>query len=351
MTKIRSSMSEKTISFSNFEDIRTLLGTRDEYLRQVRDRVGVDVVIRNDELRLQGSDEQVNRAVEVFSELRAIIEKKGQLQKAEVQQALTRIGNNGNESNETSSSSPAPAAPADSVLADELPPVANSPIELFERAKIVAPRTLGQAEYVRTIRENDLIFSSGPAGCGKTFLAVAMAINALRTERVRKIVLVRPAVEAGEKLGFLPGDMLAKVNPYLRPLFDALNDLVGFEQAKRYMDNDVVEVVPLAFMRGRTLNSTFMILDEAQNTTVTQMKMFLTRMGVESKIVVTGDTTQLDLPEDVTCGLIDAVQRLGKVKGVGVVAMTGRDIVRHRIVRDIVRAYDRESPGKAVSAR
>jgi phosphate starvation-inducible PhoH-like protein len=344
MTKIRSSMSEKTISFSNYEDIRTLLGTRDEYLRQVRDSVGVDVVIRNDELRLHGSEEQIKRAVEVFAELRAIIKTKGQLQKAEVQRALTRTANNGHDDNQTSSPSLVPALAADSALADEPPLAASSPIEIFERSKTVLPRTPGQVEYVRTIRENDLIFSSGPAGCGKTFLAVAMAINALRTERVRKIVLVRPAVEAGEKLGFLPGDMLAKVNPYLRPLLDALNDLVGYEQAKRYMDNDVIEVVPLAFMRGRTLNSTFMILDEAQNTTVTQMKMFLTRMGVESKTVVTGDTTQLDLPDNVTCGLIDAVQRLGKVKGVGIVALTGRDIVRHRIVRDIVRAYDRDHP-------
>ena len=345
MTKSRSSMSEKTISFSNYDDIRTLLGTRDEYLRQVRDSVGVDVVIRNDELCLHGSDEQVRRAAEVFAELQAIIEKKGQLHKTEVQRALTRTGNNGNKGNETSPPSLVPALAVGDALADEPPSTANTPIEIFERSKTVLPRTPGQGEYVRTIRENDLIFASGPAGCGKTFLAVAMAINALRTERVRKIVLVRPAVEAGEKLGFLPGDMLAKVNPYLRPLLDALNDLVGFDQAKRYMDNDVIEVVPLAFMRGRTLNSTFMILDEAQNTTVTQMKMFLTRMGVESKVVVTGDTTQLDLPDDVECGLIDAVQRLRNVNGVGIVAMTGRDIVRHRIVRDIVRAYDRESPG------
>ena len=169
----------------------------------------------------------------------------------------------------------------------------------------------------------------------------------MRSERVRKIILVRPAVEAGEKLGFLPGDMLAKVNPYLRPLLDALHDILDFEQVKRYMARDVIEIVPLAFMRGRTLNNTFIILDEAQNTTVTQMKMFLTRMGQESKIVVTGDTTQIDLPAHVTSGLIDAVTRLGRITGVGTVKLTGRDIVRHRLVREVVRAYDDEAEKKS----
>ena len=214
---------------------------------------------------------------------------------------------------------------------------------MFERAKRVHPRTPGQAEYVQTIQQNDLVFCFGPAGCGKTYLSVAMAIHALRTEIVRKIVLVRPAVEAGERLGFLPGDMLAKVNPYLRPLLDALHDILDFEQVKRYMENDVIEIVPLAFMRGRTLNETFIILDEGQNTTITQMKMFLTRMGTDSKIVVTGDITQLDLPHQTPSGMTDAVRRLQGIDGVGVVELTGRDIVRHRLVREIVKAYDETS--------
>ena len=216
----------------------------------------------------------------------------------------------------------------------------NGAVPLFEKSREVKPRSAGQATYVEAIRENDLVFCTGPAGCGKTYLAVAMAIHALRTDRVRKIVLARPAVEAGEKLGFLPGDMLAKVNPYLRPLLDALNDMLDYEQVRRYMSKDMIEVVPLAFMRGRTLNSTFMILDEAQNTTVTQMKMFLTRMGEGSKIVVTGDVTQLDLPDDVPSGLKDAVGRLREVAGVGAVNLGRMDIVRHRLVRDIVQAYD-----------
>ncbi len=178
-----------------------------------------------------------------------------------------------------------------------------------------------------------------------------MAVNALRREQVRKIVLVRPAVEAGERLGFLPGDLLAKVNPFLRPLLDAMQEMLDFDQVRRYMEADVVEIVPLAFMRGRTLNQTFIILDEGQNTTITQMKMFLTRMGEGSKIVVTGDVTQTDLPPNVDSGMLDAMQRLAGIDGVGVVELTGRDIVRHRLVREIVKAYDESVRAQAASSR
>jgi len=313
-------MSEATISFSDYDQIRALFGTHDQYLHHVRDAVGVDVVLRGDELRLQGDEAQIRRGLEVFNQLREIIEKKGYLKESEVLSALKM-----------------------EVDVPESPP---AEINLFEKARKVHPRTDGQAEYVRAIRENDLVLCSGPAGSGKTYLAVAMAINALRTEQVRKIVLARPAVEAGEKLGFLPGDVSAKVNPYLRPLLDALNDLLDFEQVRRYLEKDVIEVAPLAFMRGRTLNETFIILDEGQNTTVTQMKMFLTRMGQDSQIVITGDVTQIDLPSHVTGGMTDAMQRLSKVESVGIVKLTGRDIVRHRLVRDIVRAYDADDRGK-----
>lgn len=207
----------------------------------------------------------------------------------------------------------------------------------------VHPRSHGQAKYLQAIERNDLIFCSGPAGSGKTYLAVAMALHCLQKEIVRKIVLVRPAVEAGEKLGFLPGDMLAKVNPFLRPLLDALRDMIDYEQVQKYMEHDVIEIVPLAFMRGRTLNDTFMILDEAQNTTITQMKMFLTRMGTGSKVIVTGDETQNDLPAHVTSGLTDAMKRLKGIRGASSIKLDGRDIVRHRLVRDIVNAYDDQS--------
>lgn len=321
-------MSEATISFADHDQIRTLFGARDRYLRQVRDQVGIDVVVRGDELRLQGSDEQIRRGLEVLDELRSIIERTGRLKDEEVERVLGIRGG------------------------DALPEESGPAIELFEKARKVHPRTPGQAAYVDSIRKNEVVFSAGPAGCGKTFLAVAMAINALRKEQVRRIVLARPAVEAGEKLGFLPGDMIAKVNPYLRPLLDALHDLLDFDQVKRYMERDVIEIIPLAFMRGRTLNDTFMILDEAQNTTITQMKMFLTRMGTDSRIIVTGDTTQVDLPPHVPSGLVDAMQRLGNIAGVGTVSMTGADIVRHPLVRDMVRAYeDNEGNGKKPRGR
>ncbi|MEM1061972.1 MAG: PhoH family protein, partial [Planctomycetota bacterium] len=228
-------------------------------------------------------------------------------------------------------------------------------IDLRERGRTVTARTKGQDGYLRAIDENDLVFCMGPAGSGKTYLAVAAAIAAVREAEVRKIVLARPAVEAGERLGFLPGDMLAKVNPYFRPLLDALGEMIDPEQLKAYRENDMIEVVPLAFMRGRTLNETFIILDEAQNTTVTQMKMFLTRMGEGSKVVVTGDATQNDLPEGTLSGLNDAARRLGNIDGVSVVKLDRADIVRHRLVREIVKAYDgpegRPGPPRAAGSK
>jgi phosphate starvation-inducible PhoH-like protein len=204
----------------------------------------------------------------------------------------------------------------------------------------IRPRTPGQARYVEAIRQKELVFCTGPAGTGKTYLAVALAVAALREERVRKIVLVRPAVEAGESLGFLPGDLQAKINPYLRPLMDALREMIDHESIKRYTEQDVIEVIPLAYMRGRTLSEAFMILDEAQNTTVPQMKMFLTRMGNGSKIVVSGDATQVDLPPHTRSGLIDGFTRLRGIPGFAPIELTEEDIVRHPLVQAIVRAYE-----------
>ena len=319
-------MSEASIPFDDPEEIRTLLGARDEHLRRVRDSVGVDVVIRDDALKIQGDRESVDQGVAVIRRLREVIGEAGELRADDVLKALGQVGE--------SISLPDVAASERAGDGDS-----RTRIELFESAKDVRPKTPGQEAYVDAIRRNDLVFCTGPAGSGKTYLAVAMALSALRSELVRKIVLVRPAVEAGEKLGFLPGDVTAKVNPYLRPLLDALADILSYDQVKRYIEHDVVEIVPLAFMRGRTLNETFIILDEAQNATRTQMQMFLTRMGQGSKIVVTGDITQVDLPDHLAGGLPDAIKRLSSIDGVDVVRLRGRDIVRHRLVSEIVKAY------------
>ena len=319
-------MSEASIPIDDPEEIRTLLGARDEHLRRVRDSVGVDVVIRDDALKIQGDRESVDQGVAVIRRLREVIGEAGELRADDGLQALGQVGE--------SISSPDVAASERAGDGDS-----RTRIELLESAKDVRPKTPGQEAYVNAIRRNDLVFCTGPAGSGKTYLAVAMALSALRSELVRKIVLVRPAVEAGEKLGFLPGDVTAKVNPYLRPLLAALADILSYDQVKRYIEHDVVEIVPLAFMRGRTLNETFIILDEAQNATRTQMQMFLTRMGQGSKIVVTGDITQVDLPDHLAGGLPDAIQRLTPIDGVDVVRLQGRDIVRHRLVSEIVKAY------------
>ena len=319
-SSVQVSMSEATLAFPDQNEIRTLFGARDEYLRKVREALGIDVVLRGDELRLKGDDEHVRRGLEVFQKLRRIFEESGQITDADVGQLLQAYGGNG-------------VAPVEA-------------IDVFAASRKVHPRTEGQAEYVRAIDQNDLVFCIGPAGCGKTYLAVAKAVNALRTEQARKIVLVRPAVEAGEKLGFLPGDIAAKINPYLRPLLDALNDMMEPEQVKRYMENDIIEIAPLAFMRGRTLNQAVIILDEGQNTTVPQMQMFLTRMGHGSKIIVTGDITQIDLPKNMRSGLVDAVRRLENLDHIGIIHLGEQDIVRHPLVQAIVKAYEEDKPRK-----
>ena len=342
-------MSEATISFESQDLIRTLFGERDRHLRKVRDSVGVEVVIRGDDVHLFGTDAQVERGREIFAELQSLVQKHGLLRDGEVVRVI--------DAHLSLAANPAPSVD-DTVIVRGHPrekPNGHGPktdpadgsINLFDKTKKIHARTAGQFEYVEAIRLNDITLCIGPAGSGKTYLAVAMAVNALRLDQIRKIVLVRPAVEAGERLGFLPGDMHAKLNPYLRPLLDALNDILTYEQVKRYLESDVIEIVPLAYMRGRTLNGTFMILDEGQNTTVTQMKMFLTRMGHESKIVVTGDVTQIDLPPEVPSGLIDAFGRLGHLPGLTCVQLTTQDIVRHRLVGEIVKAYDGDQQNHA----
>ena len=316
-------MSEATITLDSRDEAILLFGNRDQYLREIRTALGMQQLVgRGDQLILKGTDDQLAQGERVFTQLRHLLRQQGSLSAEDVKTVLEVVTSNGERVG------PAPDRPADA------------------GSRYVRPRTDGQARYVRALREHDLTLCVGPAGSGKTYLAVGMAVSWLRQAAVKKIVLVRPAVEAGERLGFLPGDMIQKVNPYLRPLYDALNDMIEPEQVKRYMENDIIEVCPLAFMRGRTLNASAIILDEGQNTTVPQMKMFLTRMGTGSKIIVTGDVTQVDLPRQTRSGLIDALNRLKNVERIALVYLDEHDIVRNSLVQQILRAYDEERPRK-----
>lgn len=313
-------MTEATLAVSSPDEVLALFGARDQHLRTIRRLFSVSITHRQGEVRISGDPEAVQQTTRVLERLQQLSRRKGVLSPLDVQEAAAMEG--------------VGEQRRGSLRAE----VAG--VEIRQAGRTVQPRTEGQARYVEMIRSHDLTIATGPAGTGKTFLAVATAVESLKAEQIRKIVLVRPAVEAGENLGFLPGDLRAKLNPYLRPLLDALNDMVDFDQARNLMEREVIEVVPLAYMRGRTLNDAFIILDEAQNTTIAQMKMFLTRMGQRSKMVISGDTSQLDLPKGVASGLADAIQRLSKIQGVGVMQMQKSDIVRHRLVQKIVEAYE-----------
>jgi len=308
-------MSEVTISLDGHDEELAVFGSRDQFLRQIRDALGVKVLARHGEVRVEGETDRVEQARQVFEELRACYRKKRVISSEEVADLI-----------ETAQRAHDPER--------------SDHVEIREGNRLVRARTEGQARYLKALRDCELVFCVGPAGTGKTYLAVAMAVSALRRGKIKKIVLVRPAVEAGEHLGFLPGDLEAKINPYLRPLLDALHDLMDYDQIRRYMGNDLIEIAPLAYMRGRTLNDAVIILDEGQNATVPQMKMFLTRMGQNARIVVTGDVTQVDLPPATTSGLADAVERLREVSGVGIVWLDQKDIVRHPLVQAIVNAYE-----------
>lgn len=314
-------MSETTITLNDRDEALLLFGSRDQNLRAIKEALSVRLIARGDELHIEGDEFSVSQAERVFQQLRDLLRHQGRLSTEEVRTVLDVVQHG-----------------SDRQSLQNLAPV--------EGGRHVRPRTDGQARYVRAMQDNDLTFCIGPAGTGKTYLAVGMATNLLRQGQVKRIVLVRPAVEAGERLGFLPGDIVAKVNPYLRPLFDALNDMMEPEQVKRYMENDIIEIVPLAYMRGRTLNQAVIILDEGQNTTIPQMKMFLTRMGNGSKIIVTGDVTQVDLPRQMRSGLIDAVHRLRDLEQIAIIYLNESDIVRHPLVQKIVRAYEEEKARK-----
>ena len=297
-----------------------LFGSADRHLRLIRDAFGVQIVNRDDELRVSGDDEQVARAARVLQQMQTKLRRQDWLSQEDVGRA---IGD----------------------AAEALRQHATDEIEVFAKGGAVRAKTDGQRAYLQAIADHDLTICTGPAGTGKTYVAVAAAANMLKRGSAKRLVLARPAVEAGERLGFLPGDLQAKVNPYLRPLFDALNDMMDLEQVKRFMVNDVIEVIPLAFMRGRTFSDSVIILDEAQNTTVSQMLMFLTRLGHESKMIVTGDVSQVDLPDGTRNGLADALDKLRGIPGIASVMLDKRDIVRHRLVQNIVTAYERAGDG------
>lgn len=303
-----------TLTLENPSKRFGLFGTADRNLRLIRDTFAVQVVSRDDTIRLTGATDAVQRAAAVIEQLQQHLRHADFVTTEDVLRAIER-GVAGGKAK------------------------AQGALDVYSRHGAVQPKTEGQKKYLDAIAKNDLTFCLGPAGTGKTYLAVASAAAMLKAGQVKRIVLARPAVEAGERLGFLPGDLQQKVNPYLRPLFDALHDMMDAETVKRFMVNEVVEVVPLAFMRGRTLNESVIILDEAQNTTASQMLMFLTRLGNESKMIVTGDPTQIDLDDDVDSGLDDAVDRLEGLKGIAVVELKRSDIVRHKLVQSIVNAY------------
>jgi phosphate starvation-inducible PhoH-like protein len=305
---------ELTIPIEDPSRRTALYGTSDRNLRLIRAAFDVRIIARDGAVRIDGDTEAVHKAASVFESLQRALRSRPEVTDEFVQELIDQVVKNGRTDR-------------------------RDVLDVFLAGASIAPRGEGQKGYVRAILEQDLTFCVGPAGTGKTYLAVAVAVSLLKKHRIKRIVLVRPAVEAGEKLGYLPGDLQAKVNPYLRPLFDAMHDMMTFEQLKRFMQNDIIEVVPLAFMRGRTLNHAAVILDEAQNATSAQMLMFLTRLGNQSKMIVTGDDSQSDLVDGAKSGLIEALERLKDVGGVATVRLSRGDIVRHPLVQRVVEAY------------
>ncbi|PQO29328.1 PhoH family protein [Bremerella cremea] len=317
-------MYEATIKFLDHPSVLQLFGSRDQHLRRIRDSLNVTITHRDERVSISGEERAVAKAIRVVEDLRHRIERNGALHKEDLDEALAEV-------------------------AGEPVPRRTIPIATFQKGSSVKPRTPGQEKYVEAIRDHNMVFALGPAGTGKTYLAVAMAVEALLENRIGKIVLVRPAVEAGEQLGFLPGTLYEKINPYLRPMLDSLTEMMEPNLITQYMATDVIEVVPLAFMRGRTLKNAFIILDEAQNTTTAQMKMFLTRMGKDSRMVISGDITQNDLPPRVKSGLADALYRLRNIDGICRVELTNADIQRHPLVQKIVDAYESGSDNESSS--
>lgn len=315
---------EVNIQLDSIRNHLELFGPADSYLRLLRKSLDVQITARQANLIITGREKNVKNTVEIIDRMQKSLIKRGSLTETDIKRFLI----------------------------DKSSPLAkhtSHAITVYSSKKVVEPFTKGQLKYVKIMLANDITFCIGPAGTGKTYLAVAIAVSMLKKKQIRRIVLARPAVEAGEKLGFLPGDIQAKVNPYLRPLFDALGDMMDFAQMKKFIELDIIEIIPLAFMRGRTLNDGIIICDEAQNTSPMQMLMVLTRLGHGSKMIVTGDITQIDLEAGKKSGMVEAIEKLRRIRGIGYVELAQRDIVRHRLVQNIVRAYKKNNTNKEKS--
>lgn len=371
---------KKTIFIDSIQEASILYGNHDKHLRFIKDKLHIGLIARNGMIKITGDKVRVKMVTSIFDSLINKVKSTGRLNEKDVEEAIktncmiivpknendidlnnhnldkntnseiNNLWNNIDTNNKkincshldnTQIKPQEREIDTKSSNAEKEQTPKELKIDVFFKNAIINPKTSGQEQYVEAIKKNEVVFCIGPAGTGKTYLAVALALSALKNEIVDKIVLARPAVEAGEKLGYLPGDIHAKVNPYLRPLYDALTSMMDTAQVKKYLDNDLIEILPLAFMRGRTLNNSFIILDEAQNCTSRQMKTFLTRLGFKSRIVVTGDVTQIDLPNREISGLIDVQNKLLNIPGIAFSHLTKSDIVRHKLVKDIIDAYER----------
>ncbi len=313
-------MMERTVNVERVEDLITVFGSFDENIKRIEESLGVCIVNRGTHLKITGDPEAADRAVRTLDGLLSLAAKGETIDEQRVRYLITLV-KEGND--------------------EQVAQMAKDVVCITAKGKPIKAKTVGQQHYMKAIQKNTITIGVGPAGTGKTYLAVAAAVAAFRERTVNRIILTRPAVEAGERLGFLPGDLQNKVDPYLRPLYDALYDMLGAETFQKYQERGSIEVAPLAYMRGRTLDDSFIILDEAQNTTKEQMKMFLTRLGFGSKIVITGDVTQIDLPVDKTSGLNDALRVLEGVKDIAICRLTSADVVRHALVQEIINAYER----------
>ena len=316
---------EQVINIDRIEHAVALFGSFDENIKLIEQELSVKVNVRDSQLKISGEPENVMKATKTVESLLNLLSRGEQLSEQNVRYCISLI-NDGSE--------------------EKIEQLSSDCICITAKGKPIKPKTLGQKHYCNAIKDNTITIGVGPAGTGKTYLAVAMAVTAFRSKEINRIILTRPAVEAGERLGFLPGDLQSKVDPYLRPLYDALFDMLGAETYQKYLERGNIEVAPLAYMRGRTLDDSFIILDEAQNTTSEQMKMFLTRLGNSSKMVITGDITQIDLPGGVKSGLKEAVKILKNIKDIKHVKFSEKDVVRHRLVQDIIKAYEKNEEAK-----